>query len=429
MCVFSLPISPLPNQLLAVTLDKLRLQLLEEESRELADSGLPSKISSGAFFRKALEIKNRRYVSVLILRYRYTYRLGRCTLDAKSNVETATVRSRAETLELRNTLFKNLVELRKSQRIYMPGLIPLLDDDESLEELKLLLPSDLSQEDRVVWCLPGIPELEFRFRYAQADDTLTEICHLCRTLQGLRDQNMKHASLSQRGSNRSRSVFEGLLARLRRAVGRYRRSRLAMLALDPSQCLSPRWKDHFQELRDADVRGPGRDPDDKSEGTFQPSWIWLIPQLANCAPDSNLSSAELRQSELPTTTGTGPESEKSVTDAMLTHWAKCQARAERYEEEVLLTVEEMGRTLQYFEWKKLWWISLQFDRAKSSNPPPNEVQQGLCAYALRQAHVYQTLITSFSDRWRKLLRCHALGSEWLCHYPPTPSHQSSDDYP
>ena len=36
-CFLSLPISPLPNQLLAVTLDKLRLQLLEEESRELAD--------------------------------------------------------------------------------------------------------------------------------------------------------------------------------------------------------------------------------------------------------------------------------------------------------------------------------------------------------------------------------------------------------
>ena len=68
-CFLSLPISPLPNQLLAVTLDKLRLQLLEEESRELADGGLPSKILSGAFFCKALEIENRRYVSVLILRY------------------------------------------------------------------------------------------------------------------------------------------------------------------------------------------------------------------------------------------------------------------------------------------------------------------------------------------------------------------------
>ena len=65
-CFLSLPISPLPNQLLAVTLDKLRLQLLEEESRELADSGLPSKISSGAFFHKALKIENHWYVEQVV---------------------------------------------------------------------------------------------------------------------------------------------------------------------------------------------------------------------------------------------------------------------------------------------------------------------------------------------------------------------------
>jgi len=37
---------------------------------------------------------------------------------------------------------------------------------------------------------------------------------------------------------------------------------------------------------------------------------------------------------------------------------RAQARAERYEEEVKLTVEEMGRTLQYFKWKGSWWQSI-----------------------------------------------------------------------
>ena len=50
----------------------------------------------------------------------------------------------------------------------MPSLEPLLEDNEHLEELKLWLPSELSQDDRVAWCLPGIPELKFHFRYAQA---------------------------------------------------------------------------------------------------------------------------------------------------------------------------------------------------------------------------------------------------------------------
>jgi len=101
---------------------------------------------------------------------------------------------------------------------------------------------------------------------------------------------------------------------------------------------------------------------------------------------------------------------------MRVHWAKCQARADRYEEEVALTVEEMGRTLRYFEWKKSMWLSLRSDREQSANPPPIEVQRGLCAYAHRQAHVYETLIVSFANRWRNLLVHHGLGS-WLCNYP------------
>ena len=138
----------------------------------------------------------------------------------KSGMKIRTVRGHAEHLKLRNTLSRSLTDLWKSQRIYMPGLEPLLEDNKHLEELKLWLPSELSQDDRVSWCLPGIPELEFHFRYAQADDTLAEIRHLCRTLQGLWDQNLKHASMSQQGSNRARGVFEGFGARLRCAVER-----------------------------------------------------------------------------------------------------------------------------------------------------------------------------------------------------------------
>ena len=135
----------------------------------------------------------------------------------------------------------------------MPGLEPLLEDNEHLEELKLWLPSELSQDDWVAWCLPGIPELEFRFCYAQADNTLAEICRLCQTLQGLRDQNLKHASMSQQGSNRARGVFEGFEARLHHAMEQYRNSRKAMLTLDPSQQLSSGWINCFQKLHDSNV--------------------------------------------------------------------------------------------------------------------------------------------------------------------------------
>ena len=103
-------------------------------------------------------------------------------------------------------------------------------------------------------------------------------------------------------------------------------------------------------------------------------------------------------------------------------------RAERYEEEVELTVEEMGRTLRYFEWKRDWWLAFVSDGSnasgkcdasgKSNAPLSVEVQDGLHAYARRQSHVYNDLIASFVGHWRKYLLAHSLGTTWLDRYPP-----------
>ena len=107
-------------------------------------------------------------------------------------------------------------------------------------------------------------------------------------------------------------------------------------------------------------------------------------------------------------------------------WAKCQARAERYEEEVQLTVEEMGRTLRHFEWKRDWWLA--FVSAKSNASFPADIQAGLRAYAYRQSSMYNDLITSFVTHWRRYLFANSLGTTWLNNYPPpidpTPSRPS-----
>ena len=99
------------------------------------------------------------------------------------------------------------------------------------------------------------------------------------------------------------------------------------------------------------------------------------------------------------------------------HWARAQARAERYEEEVMLTVEEMGRNLKYFEWKKSWWQSILSEQAQSNDPPPPIVQDGLHTYAHRQADIYDRLVTLFVNHWHSFLSAHSLGSSWLGNYP------------
>lgn len=343
-------------------------------------------------------------------------------LGVREKRKATTARDHTEVVELRNTLSKDLIELRLAQRIYMPGLIPLLegDGDGNLDEpVKMWLPSELTEDDRAGWCLPGIPDLEFRFRYVQADGSLAEIRRLRRLLQSHLDQKAKHLSYAQQNVTRGKGIFGGVEGRIRRAVTRYRHARLAMLALGSSQQFGPGWTQRFRELEDTDVRGPGRESGDKSEGKFQLSWIWLLPHQAGIFP----SNEPTTQTPVPDGSATNPiasaAEDLEVVDSMRVHWAKCQARADRYEEEVTLTVEEMGRTLRYFNWKKSDWLSLQSSRMRTATPPSVEVQRGLRAYSSRQVYIYETLIISFVNLWRKFLVPNNLGSEWLHQYPVT----------
>ena len=312
----------------------------------------------------------------------------------------------------------------------MPGLIPILDEprdeDPGGESLKLFLPSDLSAEDRAAWCPPDIITLEFRFRYAQCDDSLAELRHFCRLFQGLQHQKTKHFSHVQRNVTRSQGLEDGFRSKIRRCASRYSHARDAMLALDPDQKFSPGWTQRFKKLNEKDIRGPGRELDQPSEGQFILSWIWLVPRSTPPPSATTPSSDPIATTSTPELTT--PDADE-LAGYMRAHWAKCQARAERYEEEVALTVEEMGRTLRYFEWKQSWWLSLESARSGSQKPPPEVVQRGLEAYAHRQANIYRTLVTSFANRWRKTLISHKLNPSWLSRYPtvadplsPQPQH-------
>ena len=134
----------------------------------------------------------------------------------------------------------------------MPALGPILDeadDDDSTEDTpKLFLPSELSVEDRRAWCPPDIPDLKFRFRYAQADDSLAELCRLLRLYRNLHDENLKHPSLSQKAVTRTKGLFNSFQARKKCSAKRYSHTCNTMLALDPGQTLSPGWMKWFLPL-------------------------------------------------------------------------------------------------------------------------------------------------------------------------------------
>ena len=323
-------------------------------------------------------------------------------------------------IERRKHLAKSIREFRSIQKVYMPGLSHLLDtaDDDSRldtnpELFKLMLPSQLSPNDRQSWCLPGLSALETRFRYAQADDSLAEIRRLRRLFQGLSDQNKKHINNSQHTMTRAKATFERYKTRITWFATLYRHARRALIALDPNGEIAE-WTTRFLELSDADISGPGKDDDEASEGHTVSSWIWLIPKSSQPLDGNTNDTGEL---DLSQRAASGEE----VAVSIRAHWARCQARAERYEEEVQLTLEEMRRTLKFFEWRSDQWLAFRDTRATSDTPTDLQVQHGLRAYAYRQAAMYSSLVGIFVNHWRNFLVERSFGLNWLSQYPTTPS--------
>ena len=326
--------------------------------------------------------------------------------------------------ERRKLLVNDIQEFRVVQRVYMPGLSHLLDDVDNDSRLstrpelfKLMLPSQLSPDERKSWCLPDLSILEARFRYAQADDALAEIRRLRQLFQGLSDQSRKHITNSQStGRTRSQGTFDRYQAQISRTATVYRNARRALIALDPDGKITE-WTPRFLELKDTDIHGPGREDNELSEGHTISSWIWLIPRPTDPNADNS------NEQDLSRRAASGEE----VAVSIRAHWARCQARAERHEEEVELTLEEMRRTVEFFKWKAGWWLSLEDTRAKSATPPDPQVQHGLRAYAHRQASIYSSLATAYVNHWRKFLTEHSLGTTWLnlYHTTPPPANESA----
>ena len=309
----------------------------------------------------------------------------------------------------------------------MPGLSYLLDgaDDTKFdarpELFKIMLPSQLAPENRESWCLPGLPDLEARFRTAQADDALAEIRRLRRLFQGLSDQNKKHIASTQNTVTRAKGTFERYKIRISRFAELYRHARRALIALDPTGGIT-KWTSRLFELKNDDICGPGREEHETSEGLTLPSWIWRVPRssMPSNAPSDDGADPTPNDSEY-TNLSERAASGEEIALSIRAHWARCQARAERYEEEVDLTVEEMRRTLEFFKWKSNWWLSLQDARLNSATPPDPQVAHGLRAYAHRQASVYSSLVNIYLECWRKFLLEHSLGREWLDLYPSNTS--------
>lgn len=299
-------------------------------------------------------------------------------------------------IERRRALSKNIASLHASQRHYMPGTNHLIDALDPVrladhpENVTVWLPSTLPPTTRNTQCAAGLPELEYRLRYAQAVDALHDVRRFRRLFRAVTIKLQAHISGTQ--TTRKRGIFDRVSVKLARAVSRYRAAWRAINALAPKEEFGV-WKKFLLKLEDCDIRGPGPEPSEPSKSRFIQSWIWTTAPQASASIDDPDLHAALR-----------------------VEWCKAQERAKRYEEEIELVVEEMRRTLATFTWNADEWERRAASVSVVGSTIDETTALGIVAYAYKQANIQRRMVKVFIDDWYDALDQRSLGSSWLSEY-------------
>jgi len=325
------------------TMQEVRLELAKDDATSAAQGGIfIHKSSLTGFITRGIELEEQQYVcrnlylafSNINLRRSLAYEI---TVMKKYETQ----KQLADLEEKRHTLLYRITQWREVQLAYIPAAGPLVamtasevlshsDGENSVlaENLPLFLPSSLPLDIRTTRSCTQSMSHEARLREAQADDTLADIRHSLRIIAGL--WQFKRQNVSGTGNHpntRMHVLYTRFKHRIGQSILRYRAARTALVVLDPNG----EWKERLQELNDGDVHGPGNDDDGflelskgrsgSGKGRYEMSWIWLRQRIATEAERSG--------------------SNEVLDVGMRVEWAKSQARADRWDEEVHIVLEEM----------------------------------------------------------------------------------------
>ncbi|KAI9068488.1 hypothetical protein FKP32DRAFT_1561583, partial [Trametes sanguinea] len=380
----------------------VKKQLNDEEAIEAQQGKFPAHdVTPGVFLQLGLEIEDQQCVICPVIS---------CT----------SVTELAEQQEKRNVLMRRIDSWQSVQDMHMPMVAALRASSSSssspsssspssahpssvlpssvpkAEDVKLWLPSALPPSLILLESLHGLRKKEARLRLAQLSDSLDNIRRVRRVLAAISDYSKTHvAGSGQRPTTRMQDLYARFRTKEWRAVNRYRAAHEAMKALQPDGD----WSSTYRPLLDEDLRGPRKDDDDldsprfTSEGRYEISWIWLTPganRTAALEPGNTASADEFSAS-------------------MRAEWARSRARANRWEEEEKLLLEEMRRVLEYFKWRASWWREQAERRINVSV----ELQRGLSAYAEKQAAVFDGLASRCGARWYLFLKTLGPLPDWI----------------
>ncbi|KIP01314.1 hypothetical protein PHLGIDRAFT_55306, partial [Phlebiopsis gigantea 11061_1 CR5-6] len=391
---YSLP-CPYISSLPRITLNEVRQAIAEEEERAARQAEIVATPGDSAlsFVCSGLEIEAQQQALLN---------------EIKTNT-TVNALGRLSQIERRKNLRRKILELRKAQLMYMPGLsmhVRFREDgcpdhlaSLDAEHIPLYLPSDPALAGvQLTASSKELVDLESRLREAQAQEALDDLRSVLRTRTFANKYKIKNVT-GQRSNVRARSWQDTINRRATACAAQYRRARTALLILRGPGT----WERSLKVLEDNDIRaindrvlseqekeerarlriatdlpvegvyGLGmQDGVQVGEGRRTLSWIWIEDRG-----------------------GGDDDGDPRVQECLFIEWAKAKARASRWSEEVELICEEMRRAITYCTWKANWWQS----RAEQRPDASPEMREGLRAYALQHAQEEKALAARWSAGW------------------------------
>ena len=298
----------------------------------------------------------------------------------------------------------------------------------------LYLPSSITSDIHAC-CIPGLPDIKCHIHMGQADDALNEVHRQLGITSLIIHFKRGQHQASQQLSRKSWALMARFTKKTHRAAERYNAAYNALLALDPEG--EGDWTSHLQPLNiSKDLHLLRREDNDgldeekqqgkgsrfwgckQGENQQELSWIWRA-QHAGGRLSQVTSIDEVNESKSCFSSCFHPDIYTLLWLAMQVEWAKTKAHADCWDEEFVLTVEEMRRMIEFFDWKARWWIN----HASLHTGISVALQSGLHGYAHKQAAVYQGLAHSFAHKWYPVLVANSIPVEWPATYIPasTPS--------
>ncbi len=408
--------------LVDTTIASVKLQLAREDALHTSTSEAQTDISPTSFVVTGLELESQRH------------KLLAAITSHKSNTTAAKL---ADLQNKLNSLSHRISQWRKVQLLHMPG-VPLLcsteaDLPDEIEgpspvlnltslKVKLLLPSDLDPSICSKCCPQSLLQTEIRLRFATAEDALQDIQKYLAVKKTLVNYKIKHVSgPGQRANTRARAIIDRFKSKIEHCADKYKAASNALELLDrdgsqTSSLFNVNWTHRFMPLTTKDLVFLNDDPEEEEEeglsrvsrtdtrkrkrheeqlgeGHRTLGWIWRMPSW-NPGQDSNTQDND------------------PFNTTVRIEWAKTKARAERWQEEVILLQEEMRRAIVDMEWQAQQWKT----RVNARSDVSPDLLQGLMAYTYKQANIHTSFAASYAKKWIPILKQNGFDYSFASHY-------------